>query len=202
MTRRTAGFTLIELLVAVSIFAIMSVLSYGGLRHLLSLEHGLQAAAGRYDRLEFAAIMLETDFKELRARSVRDALGEPEPALRAGLAGELLSLTRHVSPVPGGETDAVALRRVRYRLEEGQLYRDVWSALDRTPVTAFTTRRLLTGVEGLAVRFFAGGTWQDSWPPGSVGTSTATAGALPDGIEFRFDLGSGRYLRRLVVRAQ
>lgn len=197
MKRGMAGFTLVELLVAVSIFAIMSVLSYGGLRHLLSLERGLLAATGRYDRLEFAVIMLESDFNELRPRGVRDELGGPEPALRAGLGGDLLSLTRHVAPAPG--TDGVALRRVRYRLEDGRLYRDVWEALDRTPATPYTTRRLLDGVEAFDVRFFSGGSWQETWPPGDA---AATRNNLPQGVEFRLELTARQNLRRLLVLSQ
>lgn len=194
--RRAAGFSLIELLVSIGIFAVLAVLAYGGVRHLLSLESGLLAAATRYDRLKFALVMLEQDLAAAAPRSVRDALGDPEPALRAGVAGELLTLTRR-APTPLVHTPVAGLRRVRYRLAQGNLYREVWAELDRTPATPLSSQRLLGNVAGLRLRFFAQGSWREVWPPSPDAQSLDL---LPQGVEFVLEFPDRLSLRRLVVR--
>ena len=121
---RPGGFTLVELLVALALFAVLSVLSYGGLRHVMNLDAGLANAVARHTDLELALLLIEQDLHATVARGVRDELGGSEPALRAGLDGDLVSLTRRTADL-SMSTPGAALARVRYRLVGGVLYRDV-----------------------------------------------------------------------------
>ncbi|MBK6660884.1 MAG: type II secretion system minor pseudopilin GspJ [Proteobacteria bacterium] len=197
MTTRTArGFTLLELLVAISIFAVLSTLSYGSVRHLLSFNDGLEHATRRYEALRFAIAIMEQDFAALAPRSVRDALGAPEPALRAGLKGELLTFTRRM-PDLGPFDVGPALRRVRYRVQDGDLYRDVWDVLDRTPDSGFHSQRLLRDVKSLKLRFFESGAWVEFWPRDDNAVSQAE---LPHGVEFTLEMRDARRLRRVLAR--
>ncbi len=195
--RRTRGFTLLELLVALAIFAVLGVLAYGGLRQVISLDNGLRTALTRHQRLELAMLVLTEDLRQAVPRGVRDGLGESEPALHAGLDGELLSLTRAAPDLPGLR-DGAALVRVRYRLVDGALYRDVWARLDRTPGTAFRSRRLLEGVDTLALRFFADAAWSEFWPRADA---AATADILPRGVEVAIAFDDGGEVRRVLARA-
>jgi general secretion pathway protein J len=196
MTARARGFTLLELLVALAIFAVLAVLGYGGVRNLLRLEAGVTAAAERHERLKFALLMLEQDLGALAPRSVRDGLGEPEAALVAGIDGELLTLTRRV-PELLDATRAPGLDRVRYRLDAGRLYREVWMELDRTPATERRSRRLLNEVSALRLRFYSDGEWREFWPPQAGAEALDT---LPAGIEFVLEFSDRQSLRRLVMR--
>ncbi|MEQ8234308.1 MAG: type II secretion system minor pseudopilin GspJ [Gammaproteobacteria bacterium] len=203
--RSFGGFTLLELLVAVAIFTVLGVLAYGGLRNVVNLDAGLRDASQRYERLEFALLVIEQDLRHAAPRSVRDELGEQVPALRAGLEGDVLSLTRHAPRLPGYDERA-ALARVRYRLDDGSLYRDVWAQLDRTPGTTFSTRRLLDDVAALELRFFADGDWNSFWPPAGTtarGPIGAVAGAdpLPAGVAVEITFDSGAQVRRVVARS-
>lgn len=194
--RAVRGFTLLELLVAISIFAVLAVLSYGSVQHMLTFDDGLQRATRRYEALRFAVVMMEQDLSAVAPRSVRDALGEPEPALRAGLKGELLTFTRRVPDV-GDFDGGPALRRVRYRVEDGSLYRDVWEVLDRTPDTSFHTQRLLRDVKSLKLRFFEAGAWVEFWPRDENALSQSE---LPRGVEFTVEFNNALSLKRVIAR--
>ena len=194
--RGAGGFTLLELLVAITIFAVLAVLSFGSVRNMLSFDDGLQSATRRYQALRYAVVILEQDLGAVAPRSVRDALGESEPALRAGLKGELLTFTRRVPDISHFE-GGPALRRIRYRVQDGSLYRDVWDGLDRTPDTGLRTQRLLRDVKALKLRFFDGGGWLEFWPRDENAISQEQ---LPQGVEFSIEFNNALSLRRVVAR--
>ena len=194
--RGARGFTLLELLVAITIFAVLAVLSFGSVRNMLSFDDGLQSATRRYEALRYAVVIMEQDLSAVAPRSVRDALGESEPALRAGLKGELLTFTRRVPDISHFE-GGPALRRIRYRVQDGSLYRDVWDGLDRTPDTGLRTQRLLRDVKALKLRFFDGGGWLEFWPRDENAISQEQ---LPQGVEFSIEFNNALSLRRVVAR--
>jgi general secretion pathway protein J len=194
MSRRgpAPGFTLLELTVAVAVFAVLSLMAYGGLRTVLDAQQQAAKVGARLAALQMTVRLVEADLAQLVPRGVRDAFGDPEPALAARGAG--LLLTRGGWRNPLGRPRS-ALLRVEYRLEDTRLLRAAWPVLDRVQASTPHREVLLDDVEALGLRFLgADGQWLEGWPP----PSGEGAGALPRAVELTLRLGDWGIIRRLV----
>lgn len=181
MDSRQNGFTLMELLVALAIFAVMATLAFGGLGEAVVQSERLEVSQQRWTAVQRAVRILENDFAQLRARPVRDILGQDyRPALEADRSGEF-SLTRggwlNPAQLPRAE-----LQRLRYRLLDGRLLREHWPALDRIGATQPVGEVLLADVSDFRVEFLpARGSvrigWAEFWPqPGDRSIDKLPAG--------------------------
>ena len=197
MRGRMHGFTLLELLVALAIFAVLSVLAYGGLRNVLDTRAHVAVEAGRLTALQTAFSLMERDIEQTFARSVRDNYGDARPALMGGSAGSatsLLELTRAGYRNPAARARS-QLQRVAYQLQEGRLLRLTWQVLDRAPNSEPQQSELLTDVTAAEVLFYDQNlTPQRVWPlpdTGSVAPQT-----LPRAVEVSVEItGWGRVTR-------
>ncbi len=155
------GFTLLELLIAIAVFAIMSVMTYSGLHILLDAKAQTASKSAQLEALQMTLYLLNEDLAQIAPRTVRDNYGMVESAFRSNAKdGEVLSLTRSVpqwSAYPTGSQ----LQRVSYRLEKGSLYRQVWTALDRTQQSQYQRRKLMD-TSTVQLRFFDQ-QWSDYW---------------------------------------
>jgi general secretion pathway protein J len=182
------GFTLLEVLVAIAIFAVISVLAYGGLTTVLQQRELVEARTGEWRDLQMAMQLVSRDLRQLHPRPVRDEIGDRyEPALlsRPG-AAFALELTRGGWTNPGALPRST-LQRVAYRIEDGRLVRIYWPVLDRTLATEPLVTVLLDGVDALELRLLdRQGTWHGQWPP--VGTDgDAALQTLPRAVEFALE---------------
>jgi general secretion pathway protein J len=142
------GYTLLEMLVAVSIFAVISAMSFGGLWRATLLHERLERERAFWTRLSAAFTLLRADALQTRERSSR---GLPTVA---GEPGKLQLLCAERS---GG------IRRLTYRLHEMKLYRGVQS-WPRGP--AFESV-LLEDVREFRPRFMTNsGRWSERWAAG------------------------------------
>ena len=91
------GFTLLELLIAMAIFAIMAVMAYGGLKTVLATRQAVTERAAELRQLQQTLQLLNEDLLQALPRSIRDELGDPEPAFIGGRSQLLLSLTRSMA---------------------------------------------------------------------------------------------------------
>jgi general secretion pathway protein J len=179
------GFTLLELLVALAIFALVSVMAYGGLATVLDQQFATEEIAEQLARLQKTYMVLQRDFEQVVPRPVRDEFGENMAPLSGGTQ---LQLTRGGWNNPAGHPRS-SLRRVGYRLEEQSLVRYAWSVLDRAQNSEPLEQSLLDGVTGIRTRYLdEGNEWQDSWPPDRVTTPAAGAGvSLPLAVEVQLE---------------
>ncbi|CAD6874017.1 type II secretion system minor pseudopilin GspJ [Methylomonas fluvii] len=182
------GFTLLEILIAMAVFAIMAAMAYAGLSAVLDARAGTEKRSDSIAALQQTMYLLNEDLAQALPRSVRDEFGSEQPAFSGGNGEDLLTLTRSVP-----EWSALAMRsqlqRISYRLENGSLYRQVWTVLDRTQQTQFRRKKLLN-VAALELRFY-GSEWMTHWPAEGTG--------LPKAVEANFNLAGLGDMRRLFL---
>lgn len=199
--KATRGFTLVELLVAVFITAILFALGYGAINQAVQNRTTLEQAQDRVLAVQKAMRTFVQDFSQLVPRPVRQPLGEGYlPALQSGSTSELVAFTRGGWTNPAGVQRA-ALQRVRYRFDDGKLFRDYWSALDATLDPPPRSQVLLDKVKSVKLRYMDGSrAWQDTWPAAGTGGSTSMRDlrGRPIAIEVTLELEDWGKLVRLV----
>jgi general secretion pathway protein J len=199
-----AGFTLIELLVALSVFAVLSVMAYGGLSGALGARERVLQSLERTTALQKAYLRLRNDLQQLRARPSRDPYGETQAALVL-LPDGSMEFTRSGWRNPLAQPRPT-LQRVAYRLDaDGRLLRSSWRAVDRAQGAPVSEAVVLSEVEDLRWRFLSraeldhGGShdaWYEVWPPPATHES-ARLTAVPRAVEVALtlkDLGEVRLL--------
>jgi len=194
------GFTLLEMIIVVLVFAIMSVMAYGGLNSVLRARQVLKGTLDRTTEMQKAYLRLRGDFQNLRNRPIRGNFGDVEPALYVTRDG-FVEFTR------GGWRNPLylprsSMERVAYAYDEKQkaLLRSSWRVLDRVEDSAPTSVTLLEHVDSVKWRFLdQSRQWQDQWPPASTSRSDAGESAPPMAVELSLkttDWGELRFVFR------
>ncbi len=187
------GFTLLELIVATGIFALLSLMAFGGLRSVLDTEAAARDTGTRLADLQTTLWFMGRDMSQMVPRDIRDAFGDPRPAL-VGTSGApgVLEFTHGGWDNPLGQARS-NLRRVAYRVAGGRLERLTWETLDRVQGSTPATEALLEGVTDLALRYLDGQRdWGPAWPPAG-----GAANALPVAVEVVLELEDWGPVRRV-----
>jgi general secretion pathway protein J len=160
----------------------------------------LESTARRTRAVQSAVHRLTQDFAMLEPRPVRDVLGDSrQPALLSNTdqTERLVELTRSSWTNPSGVPRST-LQRVGYRLEDGKLRRDYWSALDRTLTAEPASAVLLDDVRSLSLRFLDQNLeWHEQWPPRRAAGPDVMR-ALPVAVEIKLELEDWGEIVRLV----
>ena len=104
------GFTLIELMIALAIFAVLSAMTYGGLRAVLNARNQSDQQAERLATLQTALVIMGRDIEQATPRSIRDVGNGGQPAMMGGgnntasVSGSMLEFTRTGWRNPAGRT--------------------------------------------------------------------------------------------------
>lgn len=187
------GFTLIELLVSLAIFAILSVMAYGGLNMVLEARERTEARLDLLSELQMSFTLMGRDFEQAVNRPVRDEFGDRMQAM-IGDTGQI-EFTRAGWRNPAG-LQRSELQRVAWRLDDGALIRVTWSVLDRTQASEPVETVVLDEVNGLEMRFLMqDGEWQGFWPP--PGGGEMQPAMLPRAIEITLESEHWGSIRRL-----
>ena len=169
--RQASGFTLFEMLVAVSVFAIMGVVAFGGLGQLT--RHG-ESVAGSNERLgdlQFAVVYFVRDWTQLSRRKIRDQYGDE--------AENLIIEDGYITFTRSGWDNLLGqrrsnLQRVQYLVEDNQLLRRHWITLDPNAGTEPIQTVMLDQVESMEVVLLDSNDRSiDIWPPDTNADATA-----------------------------
>lgn len=205
-TRTQRGFTLLELLVAVGVFAVMSVMAYGGLKTVLDSRQQTDAQAKRLAAVQMTFMRLERDIEQMANRRIRNEFGDEEtPQLAVSDGDAVIEFTRAGWSNPTNAPRS-HLQRVGYALKDKQLLRAYWLVLDRAQDSKPIQTVLLDKVKSMEWRFMDNaGTWQTHWPPTAATspqpqTPTPASQALsefPRAVEVTLELDDLGRLTRL-----
>lgn len=194
------GFTLVELLVSLAIFAILSVLAYGGYNNSVKQNEIARTSMQRLESLQTTMRLLTQDFEQLSPRPVRDVLGDGRlPALLADRRDQnIVSLTRAGWTNPAG-LPRPTLQRVSYLLDEdGKLIRQHYNVLDATLANEPVKRELIDRVKSVRLRYMDGQKeWQEQWPPLNS-LPTALARGRPVAVEIKIELEDIGEITRII----
>ena len=187
------GFTLLEVLVAISIFAMISVVSAQLLRSIIKTESTVSLSNESINDVGRALNVIYRDVSQLTPRNIRDEYGDVSSALIVGQGAHVLELSRTGWSNPALHSRS-ELQRVAYKIADGVLYRYFWLVLDRAEDSQPRMQRLLEGVKLFEVKAITQpGESIDIWPVFDAGP------ALPLGIEIILTVDHIGEIRRTFV---
>lgn len=190
---------MIEVLVALSVFGILSLLSYMTLGQTLSNADMLTGRMQRLQAVQRSVRYLSSDLMQASPRPVRLELGDAlGPALQTNLDSEFaLELTHGGWGNPAGLPRGTQ-QRAAYRLEDDELVRYHWTVLDRTYGNEPVATVLLDDVESLLFRYLqSNGEWSETWPPQST-QGPDVLRSRPMAVEIVLTLADEGEIRRLL----
>ena len=158
------GFTLIEIMVAMAIFAILSLLAYGGLESVIKNKTSTDKELQRIHQLQITMMNFHRDFEQLANREGHDEFGTPLPKLTTQNDDLLIDFTRTGWRNPAN-LQRSSLQRVAYKLDEYSLYRLTWPYVDRALDNQVVETLLIDNIEDVKLRFLNNNKeWKDDWP--------------------------------------
>lgn len=166
--RRTArGFTLVELMVAVGILALLGAAAASLLGNTLNHQTQIRERGDALEALALSLTIMRRDLEQVSARQGRDSYGDHwESALQTYDSSDPMRLefTSHGRRQFPGSFAGSSLQRVRYRLEQGVLYREIAPVPEPVANTRWLAQRLMDDVEALTFEYYSDDQWLADWP--------------------------------------
>ena len=191
---RCRGFTLFEMVIAVSIFALMGVIAFGGLGQMTRTGEAVADANDRLSDLQFAVVYFNREWIQVSPRKVRNQYGDEEANIM--IEDDVITFTRSGwSNILGRQRST--LQRVQYLVLDNKFVRRHWRSLDQGIAEQPIQTVLLENVESFDIEFQdALGKGIKEWPVQAGGSSNGD----PILLAFRLELPDmGEIIRLLEV---
>jgi len=194
---KSKGFTLIEVIIAMSIFAILAILSYSGLHSVIMSKTSTEASLERLQELQMTMLTINSDLQQISKRDAHDALGGSLQKLSTQSSEYLIEFTRGGWRNPAN-LQRSSLQRVAYQLKDDALIRIYWPHVDRADDDQRVERTLIHNIESLEILFLnADKEWKEDWPSATALTSADPA-ELPAAIDVRLKMNDWGEIMRLI----
>lgn len=190
------GFTLIEALIAVSILAVISLMSYQALELIMGANERSRTDLADEAQLQRAWQIINRDLFHLRKRGFKDGLGGTEPAYITNNSEFGVRFSRGGGPMVG--TNPSGIRRVEYRLnDDQQLVRQSWGITESPRFSDGVVQVLLDHVSEINFEHLdESNNYLASWPPVGGGPTSLR---LPKMIRVTISLEDGTQSTRLFL---
>ncbi len=166
--KKIHGFTLLELMVAMSIFAIVSLLTIGGLNNILNTQEHTEKNMQRLIRFQMAFTIISREIQQAILRPIRDEYGTVSDSINSETSDDIKGLEfTHQGRFNLGDT--VSLQRVAYYQEDKKLIKKVWQVLDRVEDTKPVKQIILDDLEEVNFYFYSINRSETSSNEGFVG---------------------------------
>lgn len=179
--KQQRGLTLVELLVALSLCAVLGILSYRGLSALITSRDHIAQTNQRWREIALFYSRLEGDLMQSVARDAQTANGKATPGMATLPDGLVLTRFRG---------DRAGIERVSYRLENAALVLREWDELSLAAPP--DGEAILSGVKTMRWDYLGyAADWVPRWP---VDPRSAT---LPRAVRLTLELDDAGTLTRV-----
>lgn len=192
------GFTLIELMVAITIFAIITVISYRTISSLIIAKERLANSQKKWGSVVNAISLISDNLNKVIPLSIR---GNSEELLPALLGLEKLNNKNDSQlefTISGYIKDqvigSIPPKRIGFRFIHGDLYVVTWPVLNRVPFTTPSSELILSNISEFKVEYYgADKKWYLNWPL----ENTQSMSTLPRGVRLYMKLDTGEEIVRV-----
>jgi general secretion pathway protein J len=150
------GFTLIEMMLALAIFALLSLTGYSLLQGMMRNGEQTRQHVTRLEETGRLFALLERDLAQAMIPARNPMMAAVHPAFLSDMPPTVLQFTRRNGTLPAEAGHRSSLQRVRWRLEDDILLREL---PDDNEITA-----RFHAIDRLTLRYWSAGGWHDSWP--------------------------------------
>ena len=147
------GYTLIEILIALSVFAILAVITSMAMHNAFETRARLNAHAERLNALQLAISIVERDSEQAINRPVRTTNMAIKPAFIGD--NESFEFTRSGFVNPAAMETRSTLKRIAYQCLGKQLIRKSWAQLDQPTAKPLFEKVLIDDLEDCSFSYLA-----------------------------------------------